>query len=85
MTDPMLAPSMAGPRDFKCAHCHALPFRLRYNTSLARSWFLKSAAGALVGEAGVAAAYATYRKAYAQQALQVFFRNHFREEWLQKR
>lgn len=50
-----------------------------------KSWFLKTPAGALVGEAAVSAAYASYRKSYAQQALQVFFRHHFREEWLQKR
>ncbi len=38
-----------------------------------------------MGEAAVAAAYAAYRKAYAQRALQEFFRHHFREEWLLKR
>ena len=85
MPDPMHSPSMLGSRDFRldCPQ-PALTHRLSHAACI-RAWFLRTPAGSSEGEAGVAAAYSSYRKSYAQQALNAFFRHHSREEWLQRR
>jgi uncharacterized protein YdaU (DUF1376 family) len=84
MPDPMLSPLMVGSRDFRLEFLRILLHGCVSQFTF-RAWFLRSPAGAAEGETAVAAAYASYRKAYAQQALTAFFRIHCREEWLQKR
>jgi hypothetical protein len=55
------------------------------HVSFTRAWFLRAAAGSSEGESAADAAYAAYRKSYAQQSLQAFFGRHCREEWLLNR
>jgi hypothetical protein len=45
------------------------------HASLIRAWFLRTTAGALVGESGVAAAHAAYRKAYVKALPSLYFCN----------
>lgn len=84
MLDPMHSNTMLGSRDFRHALCSAVTRTLPHD-SFTRAWFLRAAAGSSEGESAADAAYAAYRKSYAQQSLQAFFRQHCREEWLLNR